>query len=220
MNLVLLGAPGSGKGTQAERLQAEFKLTHVSSGDLFRDNLGRNTPLGLRAREYMTRGELVPDDLTIDMVKDRLKQPDAGAGVILDGFPRTLPQAEALDRMMAALGRTIDGVIYIEVPDEEIVARLAGRLICRECQLSFHEVVQPLHDVPEPALPRRAPLPARRRPARDGTGASPDLSRTDCPAHRLLPEGRTSPERSGLRHDRGGDGAGARRRENVGLTHV
>ncbi len=140
MNLVLLGAPGSGKGTQAERLQGEFKLTHVSSGDLFRDNLGRNTPLGLRAREYMTRGELVPDDLTIDMVKDRLKQPDAAAGIILDGFPRTLPQAEALDHTMASLGRTIDGVIYIEVPDEEIVARLAGRLICRECQLSFHEV--------------------------------------------------------------------------------
>jgi adenylate kinase len=148
MNLVLLGAPGSGKGTQAEHLQAEFQLTHISSGDLFRDNLERNTPLGLKAREYMNRGELVPDDLTIAMVKERLSRPDLRKGVILDGFPRTLPQAEALDGMMATLGRAIDGVLNIDVPDEEIVARLAGRLICRECQAPFHETTNPFRTCP------------------------------------------------------------------------
>jgi adenylate kinase len=148
MNLVLLGAPGSGKGTQAERLQAEFSLTHVSSGDLFRDNLARDTPLGLKAREYMNRGELVPDDLTIEMVKERLGRSDIVQGVILDGFPRTLPQAEELDRMMASLDLAIDGVLYIEVPDDEIVDRLAGRLICRECQTPFHETTNPFRTCP------------------------------------------------------------------------
>jgi adenylate kinase len=148
MNLVLLGAPGSGKGTQAERLQAEFALTHVSSGDLFRDHLGRSTPLGLKAREYMNRGELVPDDLTIEMVKERLSRSDIGKGVILDGFPRTLPQAEALDGMMASIGQAIDGVLNISVPDEDIVARLAGRLICRECQTPFHETTKPFKTCP------------------------------------------------------------------------
>jgi adenylate kinase len=149
MDLVLLGAPGSGKGTQADYLQAALGLRHVASGDLFRDHLHRRTDLGLRAGDYMTRGVLVPDAITIAMLRERVSEPDSAAGVLLDGFPRTMEQAIALDQMMATLGRKIDAVLYIEVPDEALVDRLSGRLICRECQLPFHRTTHPFRSCPQ-----------------------------------------------------------------------
>lgn len=148
MNLVLLGPPGSGKGTQAKRLQKRLGLLHVASGDLFRENLKNDTELGTEAREYMVRGKLVPDALTIDMLRERLDRPDITTGVVLDGFPRTLAQAEALDEMMASTGRALDAVLSIEVPDEEIVGRLSGRLVCAKCQLPFHQTFNPFKSCP------------------------------------------------------------------------
>jgi adenylate kinase len=143
MYLVLLGPPGAGKGTQAERLQEELKLPHVASGDLFRENLRNETELGLLAKTYMDKGELVPDDVTIAMVRDRLWRPDCDQGAILDGFPRTKPQAESLDTMLAEMGRRLAGVLYIAVPDEELVRRLSGRWICRQCQTPYHAMFSP-----------------------------------------------------------------------------
>ena len=137
---MLLGAPGSGKGTQAETLSRELKLPHVASGDLFRENLRQATELGRLAKGYMDRGDLVPDEITEGMVRERLARPDTAAGFILDGFPRTLPQAHALGEMLAGLGRRLAGVVCINVPDEAIVTRLTGRLICRECQTPYHRV--------------------------------------------------------------------------------
>lgn len=148
MDLVLLGAPGSGKGTQADHLRREVGLTHIASGDLFRDHLKRKTDLGIRASEYMTRGALVPDAITIDMLRERVSQPDTAQGVLLDGFPRTMEQAIALNEMMAGLKRELSAVLYIEVPDEELVERLSGRLICRECQVPFHRVANPFRTCP------------------------------------------------------------------------
>jgi adenylate kinase len=148
MDLVLLGAPGSGKGTQAEHLQREFGLTHIASGDLFRDHFQRKTDLGLRASEYMARGALVPDPITIAMLRERVSQPDTARGVLLDGFPRTMEQAIALNEMMTGLGRDIDAVLYVEVPDEELVTRLSGRLVCRECQVPFHRTANPFNTCP------------------------------------------------------------------------
>ena len=138
LDLVLLGGPGSGKGTQAERLCAELKLSHIATGDLFRDNLRNNTDLGRLARTYMDRGELVPDDVTEAMVEDRLGQPDTHDGFVLDGFPRTLTQASALMEISAQLHRRVSGVLYIKVSDEAIIGRLSGRLICRQCQAPYH----------------------------------------------------------------------------------
>ena len=137
-DLVLLGGPGSGKGTQAERLCAELRLPHIATGDLFRENLRQATDLGKLAQTYMNRGELVPDDVTEAMVEERLAQPDTQGGFILDGFPRTLPQAGALTEMMTRLQRRIAAVLYIKVPDEALVGRLSGRMICRACQAPYH----------------------------------------------------------------------------------
>ena len=148
MNLILFGAPGTGKGTQAEFLQAELGLTHIATGDLFRDHLKNCTRLGLAAQEYMNRGQLVPDEVTIDMVRERMQRPDIKQGVLLDGFPRTLPQAEALTKLMSELQLKIDGVIHLDVPTEEIVTRLSGRLICKECQAPFHKVYNPFQTCP------------------------------------------------------------------------
>ena len=148
MNIVFLGAPGSGKGTQAKILQSKLGLVHVASGDLFRYNLNNDTELGKQARQYMERGELVPDDITIAMVADRLRQPDTARGVILDGFPRTPPQAEALEAIFAKLGTSLNKVVYLNVPDEEIVLRLSGRLICRKCQATFHKTYNPFVTCP------------------------------------------------------------------------
>lgn len=143
MYLVLLGPPGAGKGTQAERLEKELGLPHVASGDLFREHLGKETELGLLAKTYMDRGDLVPDDVTIAMVRERLQRPDCEQGAILDGFPRTQAQAAGLDDMLADMGRALDGVLYLAVPDEELVRRLSGRWICRQCQTPYHTLFSP-----------------------------------------------------------------------------
>jgi adenylate kinase len=148
MDLVLLGAPGSGKGTQSDHLRREFGLTHVASGDLFRDQLQRKTALGVQASEYMARGALVPDAITIAMLRERVAQPGTERGVMFDGFPRTMEQAIALNEMMVSLGRQIDAVLYVEVPDDELVGRLSGRLICRECQVPFHPTANPFRACP------------------------------------------------------------------------
>jgi adenylate kinase len=143
MYIVLIGAPGAGKGTQAASLAADLGLAHVASGDMFRDAMARRTPLGVRAKEYVGRGELVPDNVTVAMVIDRLGEPDAAKGVILDGFPRNVPQAEALDRALAEKGLRVDQALYLAVKNDELLRRLSGRWLCRECQASYHEVFNP-----------------------------------------------------------------------------
>ncbi len=136
--IVLLGPPASGKGTQAAQLREALDLTHVASGDLFRENLSNETELGLKAKEYMDRGALVPDDITIAMVMDRLSRPDCAGGALLDGFPRTIAQAEALDAALTAQGHKINLVPNIAVPDDVLVERVGGRRICRTCGESYH----------------------------------------------------------------------------------
>jgi adenylate kinase len=131
MRLVLVGAPGAGKGTQAKFIGQRFKIPSISTGDIFRANLAAQTPLGLEAKKYMDRGELVPDEVTIGIVRDRLAQGDASEGFLLDGFPRTLPQAEALNGMLEDLGQPLDMVLELKVDDDEVVRRLSGRRMCR-----------------------------------------------------------------------------------------
>lgn len=143
MFVVLIGAPGSGKGTQAKALSTTTGLTHVASGDLFRDAVQKGTELGRAAKGYMEGGELVPDSLTVPMIIERLEQPDARYGVILDGFPRTLQQAVSLDQAFAERQLGIDRVLYLSVPSEYLIQRLSGRWICRDCHASFHEVNNP-----------------------------------------------------------------------------
>lgn len=138
MFIILLGAPGAGKGTQAVLLAKDLGVAHVASGDLFRENLRQGAEVGRLAQSYMERGLLVPDDITVRMVKERLEQPDAARGAILDGFPRTLEQAQALEKVLAQDGRQIDEVIYIKVSEEESLRRLAGRWTCRVCQAVYH----------------------------------------------------------------------------------
>jgi adenylate kinase len=143
MIVVLMGPPGAGKGTQAARLAERLGLAHVASGDLFREALAAGTPLGLQAQGYMERGELVPDDVVVRMVLERLGRPDCAAGVILDGFPRTAGQAEALDAALASQGKRVDAALLMEVPAAVILERLTGRRICRECQAPYHVVFNP-----------------------------------------------------------------------------
>lgn len=137
-HIILLGPPASGKGTQATLLRDALALPHVASGDLFRYNLRNQTELGLQAKTYMDQGALVPDDVTIAMVLDRLAQPDCAKGALLDGFPRTIAQAEALGAALAEQGRSINRVLNIIVPDEELLARITGRWLCRTCGEPYH----------------------------------------------------------------------------------
>jgi len=141
--MVLLGAPGAGKGTQAVRLMKVLGVPHISSGDLFREAVQKGTPLGLLAKQYMERGELVPDDVTIAMVQERLAQSDCQRGAILDGFPRTLEQAEALDKVLSEEGKAISLAIYIRVSEETLLARLSGRWTCRRCQAVYNLLSNP-----------------------------------------------------------------------------
>lgn len=141
--IVMLGAPGAGKGTQARMLSEALGLPQVSSGDIFRENLKNQTPLGLLAKQYMDSGALVPDDVTINMVMDRLSRPDCANGVVLDGFPRTLAQAAALDQALNAKGLNIGLVPLLEVTDEAVINRLAGRRVCRDCQAMYHVEFNP-----------------------------------------------------------------------------
>lgn len=130
LNLILLGPPGAGKGTQAERLQADFKLAHVSTGDMLREQVGKGSELGVKAKSYMDKGELVPDEVIVGMITERMQQPDAREGCLLDGFPRNESQADALDAALREHGRRLTGVLMIEVSDDEVVRRLTGRRVC------------------------------------------------------------------------------------------
>jgi len=141
--IILLGAPGAGKGTQAAIVAREPRLVHIATGDLFRQALEQGTELGIKAKSYMERGVLVPDDVTIGMVLERLSAPDCKEGAILDGFPRNLEQAEALDKALQEQAKAIDKVIYIKVSEEELIKRLSGRWICRNCQMPYHAVNSP-----------------------------------------------------------------------------
>jgi adenylate kinase len=143
MYIVVLGAPGAGKGTQADILSQEMDLPHIASGDLFRQALEKRTKVGLLAKSHMDKGELVPDGVTIKMIMERINQPDCASGCLFDGFPRTLPQAKVLDKALKAQGKSIDKAIYIEVPNEELVKRLSGRWLCRICQTPYHVISSP-----------------------------------------------------------------------------
>jgi adenylate kinase len=149
MYIVILGAPGAGKGTQADMLSQETKLAHIASGDLFRQALEKRTEIGLIAKNYMEKGELVPDEITIQMILERIDRRGCASGCIFDGFPRTSQQAEVLDKALEQQGKSIDRAIYIEVPNEELVKRLSGRWLCRTCQTPYHITASP------PGRPRR-----------------------------------------------------------------
>ena len=143
MKIVMLGAPGAGKGTQAKMIAAKYQIPHISTGDIFRANIKNGTELGKKAKSYMDQGLLVPDELTVDLVIDRLAQDDCKNGYILDGFPRTIPQAEALDAALAKLGEKMDYAIDVDVPDENIVSRMSDRRACTGCGATYHIVYNP-----------------------------------------------------------------------------
>jgi adenylate kinase len=147
MRLVLVGPPGAGNGTQAEFIAAHFAVPKISTGDIFRANAAAGTPLGMEARRFMDSGQLVPDEVTINMVRDRLAEPDAADGFLLDGFPRTVPQATALDKLLADLGVGLDLVLELIVDDDEVIRRLSGRWTCRGCGKIWHiEFDPPTHE--------------------------------------------------------------------------
>ena len=143
MKIVMLGAPGAGKGTQAKMIASKYQVPHISTGDIFRANIKNGTELGKKAKEYMDQGLLVPDELTVDLVIDRLSQDDCKKGYILDGFPRTIPQAEALDAALAKRGEKMDFAIDVDVPDENIISRMSGRRACTGCGATYHIVYNP-----------------------------------------------------------------------------
>ena len=143
MKIVMLGAPGAGKGTQAKQIADKYKIPHISTGDIFRANIKNNTELGQKAKQYMDQGLLVPDELTCDLVMDRIKQDDCKNGFILDGFPRTIPQAEALDAALDKINEKMDYAINVDVPDENIVNRMGGRRCCLNCGATYHVVTIP-----------------------------------------------------------------------------
>ena len=138
MKIIMLGAPGAGKGTQAKKIAQKYEIPHISTGDIFRANIKNGTELGKKAKTYMDQGLLVPDELTVDLVIDRVNQEDCKNGYILDGFPRTIPQAESLDAALAKMGQKVDYAINVEVPDENIVKRMSGRRACVSCGATYH----------------------------------------------------------------------------------
>jgi adenylate kinase len=142
MNIILLGPPGSGKGTQAKMIADKFKVRHISTGDILRENVRNGTPLGVEAKKFMEAGKLVPDSLLIDIIKDRLAKDDVKAGWMLDGYPRTIPQAEALDKILPSLGQKINVVLNIDVPDQELIKRVTGRRMCK-CGTTYHVQFNP-----------------------------------------------------------------------------
>ena len=143
MKIIMLGAPGAGKGTQAKQMAVKYSIPHISTGDIFRANIKNGTELGKKAKEYMDQGLLVPDELTCDLVMDRIQQDDCKNGFVLDGFPRTIPQAEALDAALTKIGEKIDYAIDVDVPDENIVNRMSGRRACLDCGATYHIVSLP-----------------------------------------------------------------------------
>ena len=138
LKIIMLGAPGAGKGTQAKKIAAKYSIPHISTGDIFRANIKNNTELGQKAKTYMDKGELVPDELVVDLIMDRFKEPDCANGYVLDGFPRTIPQAEALDKALNAQNEAVDYAINVEVPDENIINRMSGRRACVGCGATYH----------------------------------------------------------------------------------
>ena len=147
LNLILFGPPGAGKGTQAERLRGDFPLAYIATGDMLRENVKQQTELGQKAKEFMDAGDLVPDELIVAMAADRLSQEDAQDGFILDGFPRTLDQAHALDKQLEEMGRRVTAALLIDVPDEEVIRRLSGRRMCVKAGHNYHiEFDPPKHE--------------------------------------------------------------------------
>lgn len=138
MKIIMLGAPGAGKGTQAKMIAAKYQIPHISTGDIFRANIKNGTELGMEVKKYMDQGQLVPDELTVKILLDRVAQPDCSEGYVLDGFPRTIPQAEVLDNALNKLGDSIDFAIDVDVPDENIVRRMSGRRACLSCGATYH----------------------------------------------------------------------------------
>lgn len=140
MKIIMLGAPGAGKGTQAKMIADKYQIPHISTGDIFRANIKNGTELGKKAKTYMDQGLLVPDELVVDLVVDRVQQEDCAGGYVLDGFPRTIPQAESLDAALSKLGEKVDYAINVEVPDENIIQRMSGRRACVSCGATYHIV--------------------------------------------------------------------------------
>ncbi|MCD8067331.1 MAG: adenylate kinase [Lachnospiraceae bacterium] len=138
MKIIMLGAPGAGKGTQAKMIAEKYQIPHISTGDIFRANIKNGTELGREAKKYMDQGALVPDELTVKILLDRVAQPDCENGYVLDGFPRTIPQAEVLDRALSKLGDAVDYAVNVDVPDENIVRRMSGRRACLSCGATYH----------------------------------------------------------------------------------
>ena len=143
MKIIMLGAPGAGKGTQAKKIAAKYNVPHISTGDIFRANIKSGTELGKKAKTYMDKGLLVPDELVVDLVVDRVNQEDCANGYVLDGFPRTIPQAEALKEALAKMGQKMDYAINVEVPDDNIVKRMSGRRACVDCGATYHLMYAP-----------------------------------------------------------------------------
>ena len=143
MKIIMLGAPGAGKGTQAKKIAAKYEIPHISTGDIFRANIKNGTELGKKAKTYMDQGLLVPDELVVDLVVDRVNQDDCTKGYVLDGFPKTIPQAEALDAALEKMGQKIDYAIDVDVPDENIINRMSGRRACVDCGATYHIVYAP-----------------------------------------------------------------------------
>lgn len=143
MKIIILGAPGAGKGTQAKIISEKLDIPHISTGDIFRANIKGNTPLGIKVKEYLDKGALVPDELTLEIVKDRLAKDDCAKGYILDGFPRTIPQAEYLDKVLKEMNTTIDVALLIDVKDEDIINRMSGRRVCTNCGATYNVVFNP-----------------------------------------------------------------------------
>ena len=143
MKIIMLGAPGAGKGTQAKQIADHYRIPHISTGDIFRANIKEGTELGKKAKEYMDKGALVPDELTCDLVVDRIGKDDCKNGFVLDGFPRTIPQAEALDAALSDMGQSMDYAVDVDVPDEAIIGRMSGRRACLNCGATYHIVSIP-----------------------------------------------------------------------------
>ena len=182
MRLVLVGPPGAGKGTQAQFIAEHLRVPQISTGDIFRANVSQGTPLGLQAKAYMDRGDLVPDDVTIDMVRNRLREPDAVGGFLLDGFPRTVPQAEVLDDMLREQSDAkLDVVLELVVDDDEVIRRLSGRRTCRTCNHIWHVDFDP------PADPSRCDLDGGELYQRDDDKAETIANRLDVYASSTAP---------------------------------
>lgn len=146
MKIILLGPPGAGKGTQAKSISNKYSIPHISTGDIFRKNISENTPLGIEAKKYMDNGQLVPDEVTINMVKDRLQEDDCKSGYLLDGFPRTVSQAESLQEFLASRNESLDTALLIDVPRDFILERMTGRRVCPSCGASYHVKFNPAVD--------------------------------------------------------------------------